>query len=321
MSELVFALARKRVVAHLADSIFPVATFFGLFGYFGLLSNPLASRFSLGAAITFFLAGLVNAIILPAIYGQTFGCWLMKIKIFNADRVRSQGIGISPAFVRAITKSGVSWFLGLGYLWYFLDPKRRAWHDYFAATVVLAEGSELAAPQLAPNLTRGIGGVLIAGLGLLAKLPLYVLVFAQLIFLAMPGYFVSPLSVSHSKKLPLDFPKEIVLPDEESIADVKVIDLGTNAKRALVSWTDLPGEPNSVLVAFKAGWEILGFRTEVSKEGEMLVMDFEKTSGAELRGQVRVTPTEDGKATKSLVVDTRYETSAPALASPTSTRE
>jgi uncharacterized RDD family membrane protein YckC len=68
--------------------------------------------------------------------GQTLGKMIMKIKVIKADT------GATPDFVSAFLRETVGKFissivLGMGYMAAIKDPKKQAWHDRIAGTVVV----------------------------------------------------------------------------------------------------------------------------------------------------------------------------------------
>ncbi len=69
--------------------------------------------------------------------GQTFGKWLMRIRIVKDDRTRMD-IGTAVIRLCGYVASNVSF--NLGYLWMLIDPKKQTWHDKIANTYVVTVG-------------------------------------------------------------------------------------------------------------------------------------------------------------------------------------
>lgn len=66
--------------------------------------------------------------------GQTFGKWLMRIRIVKEDRTR---MDIGTAFLRLCGYVASNVSFNLGYLWMLIDPKKQTWHDKIANTYVV----------------------------------------------------------------------------------------------------------------------------------------------------------------------------------------
>lgn len=68
--------------------------------------------------------------------GQSYGKHLMRVAVVGA-RTGQPGIGAARSLARQLAKllSGVP--LGIGFLWMFVDPQRRTWHDLLTGTRVV----------------------------------------------------------------------------------------------------------------------------------------------------------------------------------------
>lgn len=89
--------------------------------------------------------------------GQTLGKQLMKIKVVRSADLKYVTWG--EAFLREILGRIASGILfNLGYLWYFMSPKRQTWHDSIASTYVVK--------------TDDSGNILMDGLDNYAKEPI-----------------------------------------------------------------------------------------------------------------------------------------------------
>jgi len=70
-----------------------------------------------------------------ALYGATPGKMLLGIRVVKTD---GRPVDWLTAFMREVVGKTLSaLLLGLGYLWAFFHPKRQAWHDLIADTLVV----------------------------------------------------------------------------------------------------------------------------------------------------------------------------------------
>ncbi len=108
------------------------------FGMFGAYTSSLGGDFS------FELFALVFGLLCVFFYmgwfyvrkGQTPGKMLMKIKVVRSEDLQYMSWG--QVFRREVAGKWISGFaFSLGYLWYFMDEKRQAWHDIIARTYVV----------------------------------------------------------------------------------------------------------------------------------------------------------------------------------------
>lgn len=66
--------------------------------------------------------------------GQTLGMRAWRLRV---QQPNGQAITLWQALLRFLTAM-VSWgVLGLGFLWVWIDPKKRTWHDRFSETVTV----------------------------------------------------------------------------------------------------------------------------------------------------------------------------------------
>jgi uncharacterized RDD family membrane protein YckC len=86
---------------------------------------------------------ILAVIVVPLVYfpyywsrtGQTPG---MKMMAITVVRDRDGGpVTSGQAILRLVGYWVSGLFFGLGYLWIFIDKRRRAWHDLIAGTVVI----------------------------------------------------------------------------------------------------------------------------------------------------------------------------------------
>lgn len=68
-------------------------------------------------------------------YGATLGKIAMKIRVIEVKTLSNPGF--FSAFNRAVFRIVSEALLYFGFVWAFLDPYRRSWHDWTAKTVVV----------------------------------------------------------------------------------------------------------------------------------------------------------------------------------------
>jgi uncharacterized RDD family membrane protein YckC len=135
-----FATPGSRLVAYIVDVLIQFGLFIALLFATGIL---LAIFWPLG-----FVAGLAATIFLFVYFpyfwqksGQTPGMKLMGIKVV---RDKDGGpIGWGSAILRLIGYyiSGAVFYIG--YIWIFVDKRKRGWHDLIASTVVVKAPNDL----------------------------------------------------------------------------------------------------------------------------------------------------------------------------------
>jgi uncharacterized RDD family membrane protein YckC len=87
------------------------------------------------AMAAFLIVGIVWSILPEARAGTTPGKLLTGLRTVRRGTVHP--IGLPRAAVRWLVKYPIEGVLPVGYLWYFRDPERRAWHDLAADSVVI----------------------------------------------------------------------------------------------------------------------------------------------------------------------------------------
>ncbi len=131
---IAFAGPGDRLVAYIVDIIIvSILT--------GLLS---VLTFALAVTAPFLaILPIIAIIVVPLLYfpyywsrdGQTPGMKMMGIRVV---RDRDGGPVTSGQAILRLIGYWISWFVfGLGYLWIFIDKRRRGWHDLIAGTVVV----------------------------------------------------------------------------------------------------------------------------------------------------------------------------------------
>jgi uncharacterized RDD family membrane protein YckC len=131
---IAFAGPGDRLVAYIVDIIIvSILT--------GLLS---VLTFALAVTAPFLaILPIIAIIVVPLLYfpyywsrdGQTPGMKMMGIRVV---RDRDGGPITSGQAILRLIGYWISWFVfGLGYLWIFIDKRRRGWHDLIAGTVVV----------------------------------------------------------------------------------------------------------------------------------------------------------------------------------------
>lgn len=99
------------------------------------LATRLSGSVLVGLA-AFLVVGILWSMLPEARAGMTIGKRLLGICVVDAE-AGSAGIGLPRAARRWAVKYLVEGILPIGYLWYYRDPTRRAWHDHAAGTVVV----------------------------------------------------------------------------------------------------------------------------------------------------------------------------------------
>jgi len=66
--------------------------------------------------------------------GQTPGKFVMSIRVIKAN---GSAISDTDAVIRAIGYNASAMFLGLGFIWAFIDRNNQGWHDKLARTYVV----------------------------------------------------------------------------------------------------------------------------------------------------------------------------------------
>ncbi|KPD30342.1 hypothetical protein AN926_07050 [Thermus scotoductus] len=134
---MVIASPWRRLVASLIDGLILVPLSFLLMALAGI--NPLAQTTTFVQDLLFnWIPSWAYYVILTALYGATPGKMALGLKVVRTD---GQPVDWLTAFMREVVGKTLSTLpLLLGYLWAFFHPKRQAWHDLIADTLVVRSG-------------------------------------------------------------------------------------------------------------------------------------------------------------------------------------
>ena len=138
-----FASHGPRLVAYIVDVIIISLLVVAVAIVLALLAAVFASSDSAGLAVITALVLVAAVIVIPLAYfpcywarsGQTPGMRMFRLRVV---RDRDGGpISGGQAILRLIGYwvSGAVFYLG--YIWIFIDGRRRGWHDLIAGTVVI----------------------------------------------------------------------------------------------------------------------------------------------------------------------------------------
>lgn len=119
----------RRFLAVLIDAV--------LLGFMGGVLGALMSKDGTNTAQTLgAIIGLGYQIYFIGKKGQTLGKMAMGIKVVLEGTQNAPGYG--KAILREVVGKFISGIaLSLGYLWMLWDPKKQAWHDKIAGTIVV----------------------------------------------------------------------------------------------------------------------------------------------------------------------------------------
>lgn len=141
---VLFASAGSRLLAYIADGILLAVVYTGLWLLGGLLfmgasSASNGSGLLVGGGLVFFLAlVLLGLLYFPWFWargGQTPGMRALRIRVV---RDRDGGpVTWGSAFLRLIGYWINGMVLYIGFIWIFVDKRKRGWHDLIAGTVVI----------------------------------------------------------------------------------------------------------------------------------------------------------------------------------------
>lgn len=135
-----FATPGARLVAYIVDGL--VA--WGLGVIFILATVILLAIFAPLGLIAGLAAGIFLFLYFPYFWqksGQTPGMKLMQIKVVrDAD---GGPITWGPAILRLIGYYVSAFVFYIGFIWIFIDKRKRGWHDLIASTVVIKAPSDL----------------------------------------------------------------------------------------------------------------------------------------------------------------------------------
>jgi uncharacterized RDD family membrane protein YckC len=142
-----------RLAARLIDIVLigvPVGILYGIWGWiqYGLLgdsgdsaAHDVASVIGVVGTALVLAGAALYQILLWAKRGATVGQRVFRLKVVDAS---SGGpITLTTAFARWIGELLDTFFCGvpIGYVWIAFDRRKQAWHDKFAGTVVVREGT------------------------------------------------------------------------------------------------------------------------------------------------------------------------------------
>ncbi len=131
----------RRLVASLVDSLLLISLSFLLARLAG--ADPLNTTF-LQDLLFNWIPSWAYFTLFTAYLGATPGKMLLGLKVVRED---GRPMDLLTAFLREVVGKTLSTLpLGLGYLWAFFHPRRQAWHDLIADTLVVRAGEGEAAP-------------------------------------------------------------------------------------------------------------------------------------------------------------------------------
>lgn len=134
---MVIASPWRRLVASLLDGLILVAISLLLMSLAGI--NPLTDSTTFLQDFLFnWLPSWTYYVAFTALYGATPGKMALGLRVLRTD---GKPVDWLTAFMREVVGKTLSTFAFLlGYLWAFFHPKRQAWHDLIADTLVLRVG-------------------------------------------------------------------------------------------------------------------------------------------------------------------------------------
>lgn len=136
------AIPWRRLLAYVVDS-FLLAPLSFLLAYLAG-ANPLEDAPLLQNLLFNWLPAWAYFTLFTAYLGATPGKMLLGLKVVRVD---GKPMDLLTAFLREVVGKTLSTLpLGLGYLWAFFHPRRQAWHDLIADTLVVRAGEGGAAP-------------------------------------------------------------------------------------------------------------------------------------------------------------------------------
>lgn len=134
---MVIASPWRRLVASFLDGLILVPLSFLLMALAGI--NPLVQTTTFVQDLLFnWLPSWAYYVIFTALYGATPGKMALGLRVVRTD---GQPVDWLTAFIREVVGKTLSTLpLLLGYLWAFFHPRRQAWHDLIADTLVVRPG-------------------------------------------------------------------------------------------------------------------------------------------------------------------------------------
>lgn len=136
---MVVASPWRRLVASLVDGLILVPISLLLMALAGV--NPLTTPTTLLQDLLFnWVPSWAYYVTFTALYGATPGKMALGLRVVRTD---GQPLDWLTAFMREVVGKTLSTLpLLLGYLWAFFHPRRQAWHDLIADTLVVRVGQE-----------------------------------------------------------------------------------------------------------------------------------------------------------------------------------
>jgi len=124
-----------RLMGYIVDVLISVAAMFFLFIVFALLATILPILGTLGIFLSFVIVQLAYFPYFWAKSGQTPGMKLAKVKVVrNAD---GGPITAGQAILRLLGFWVSQAVFYIGFLWVFIDKRKRGWFDLIAGTIVI----------------------------------------------------------------------------------------------------------------------------------------------------------------------------------------
>ena len=130
---MVIASPWRRLVASLVDSLVLLPLSLLLMALAGV--DPLGPTTWVQDLLFQWIPGWPYYTAFTALYGATPGKMALGLKVVRTDE---RPVDWLTAFMREVVGKTLSTLpLGLGYLWAFFHPRRQAWHDLIADTLVV----------------------------------------------------------------------------------------------------------------------------------------------------------------------------------------
>lgn len=142
-TQFVYAGLRDRFLAVFIDGLILSTISFVVNFVVGMVSalsgatpDPVFTTITIAISGLVWIVQIVYPIYFIGAKGQTLGKMIMKIKVIKEDT--GEIPGYTTAFLRETVGKFVSGIvLGIGYFVAYKDPKKQAWHDKIAHTIVI----------------------------------------------------------------------------------------------------------------------------------------------------------------------------------------
>lgn len=142
-TQFVYAGLRDRFLAVFIDGLILSTISFVVNFVVGMVSalsgatpDPVFTIITIAISGLVWIVQIVYPIYFIGAKGQTLGKMIMKIKVIKEDT--GEIPGYTTAFLRETVGKFVSGIvLGIGYFVAYKDPKKQAWHDKIAHTIVI----------------------------------------------------------------------------------------------------------------------------------------------------------------------------------------